>query len=493
MASKKIIIIGAGIAGLSAGCYLQMNGYETQIIEAHNTPGGLCTSWKRKGYTIEGAIHGLLGSSSANPFYNLWNELIEMDKIEFVNYNVQAVFEFEDKRRFYLYSDLGKLEKYMKGISPEDSDVITEFINGVRRVQKLQMPVGKPREFMNITDYLGMVKYLPMLSFMKKWLQISAEDNSKKFKNPFLQDAVKYFSSPILFEMFVLYAMDLKASGYPTKGSLEFVKLFEKKYLAIGGKIRYNSQVTKIIVEHNKAVGVQLQNKETYNADIVISAADGQTTIFNLLEGKYLDETITTAYKTMKLNTSRIQVALGIARTFEEEHHQIKYILNKPFTMSDGTQYENIDIQIFKAKLAAPLGISLLEIQFETSKGEYWINLRAQDIEKYNAAKLKLAQDVIEFLEKRIGNIKENVEMIDVVTPATYNRYTSNWKGSIQGWANEKIFEKNPFKKELPGLSNFYMIGQWVEPGGGIPTVFKSGRDLAQIICRKDKKRFEVH
>jgi len=134
MASKKIIIIGAGIAGLSAGCYLQMNGYETQIIEAHNTPGGLCTSWKRKGYTIEGAIHGLLGSSSANPFYNMWNELIEMDKIEFVNYNVQAVFEFEDKRRFYLYSDLGKLEKYMKGISPEDSDVITEFINGIRRV-----------------------------------------------------------------------------------------------------------------------------------------------------------------------------------------------------------------------------------------------------------------------------------------------------------------------------------------------------------------------
>lgn len=355
------------------------------------------------------------------------------------------------------------------------------------------MPVGKPREFMNITDYLGMVKYLPMLSFMKKWLQISAEDYSKKFKNPFLQDSVKYFSSPILFEMFVLYAMDLKASGYPTKGSLEFVKLFEKKYLAIGGKIRYNSQVTKIIVEHNKAVGVQLQNKETYNADIVISAADGQTTIFNLLEGKYLDETITTAYKTMKLNTSRIQVALGIARTFEEEHHQIKYILNKPFTMGDGTQYENIDIQIFKAKLAAPLGKTLLEIQFETSKGEYWINLRAQDIEKYNAAKLKLAQDVIEFLEKRIGNIKENVEMIDVVTPATYNRYTSNWKGSIQGWANEKIFEKNPFKKELPGLSDFYMIGQWVEPGGGIPTVFKSGRDLAQIICRKDKKRFEVH
>ena len=54
---KSIIIIGAGIAGLSAGCYGQMNGYRTQIFEMGTKPGGLCTSWKRKGYTIDGCIH----------------------------------------------------------------------------------------------------------------------------------------------------------------------------------------------------------------------------------------------------------------------------------------------------------------------------------------------------------------------------------------------------------------------------------------------------
>jgi phytoene dehydrogenase-like protein len=56
---KKVNIVGAGIAGLSAGCYLQMNGYDTQIFEAHNLPGGVCTSWKRKGYTIDNCIHCL--------------------------------------------------------------------------------------------------------------------------------------------------------------------------------------------------------------------------------------------------------------------------------------------------------------------------------------------------------------------------------------------------------------------------------------------------
>jgi phytoene dehydrogenase-like protein len=494
MANKKTIIIGAGIAGLSAGCYLQMNGYDTEIFESHNLPGGLCTAWKRKGYTIEGAIHGLLGSSQANPFYGLWNELIEMNKIEFVDYDVQAVFEFEDKQRFHLYTDLNRLEKYMKDLSPQDREVIDEFINGVRRVQKLQMPVGKPREFMNFIDYLKMVQYIPMLSFMKKWLRVSADDFSKRFKSPFLQKAVKNFSSPILFEMFVLYAMDLKTSGYPTIGSQEFARLFENKYLSLGGKINYNSKVSKIIEKDNKAVGVQLENGTISNADIIVSAADGRTTVFNMLEGKYVNEEILNAYKNMKLNTSRVQVSLGIARTFENEPHLIKYVLDESFSISDGTNFSSIDVQIFnRNRTASPEGKTLLEVQFETSNGEYWIELRAQDLEKYLSAKNTVAQDLINILEEKMGNIRNKVEMVDVVTPATYNRYTGNWKGSIQGWANEKIFEKNPFKKELPNISNLFITGQWVEPGGGVPTVFKSGRDIAQIICKKDKKKFKTH
>ncbi len=48
-------------------------------------------------------------------------------------------------------------------------------------------------------------------------------------------------------------------------------------------------------------------------------------------------------------------------------------------------------------------------------------------------------------------------------------------------------------KKTLPGLENFYMIGQWVEPGGGLPTALRSGRCVAQVICKKDKKNFKTH
>ena len=59
--SDTIIIIGAGIAGLAAGCYAQMNGYKTQIFEMHDRPGGLCTAWQRQGFVFDGCIHYLFG------------------------------------------------------------------------------------------------------------------------------------------------------------------------------------------------------------------------------------------------------------------------------------------------------------------------------------------------------------------------------------------------------------------------------------------------
>ncbi|HAD34428.1 MAG TPA: NAD(P)/FAD-dependent oxidoreductase, partial [Chitinophagaceae bacterium] len=54
---KKVLIIGAGISGLSAACYLQMNGFQVELFEKHSIPGGLCTSWKKGDYTIDGSIH----------------------------------------------------------------------------------------------------------------------------------------------------------------------------------------------------------------------------------------------------------------------------------------------------------------------------------------------------------------------------------------------------------------------------------------------------
>ena len=86
-------------------------------------------------------------------------------------------------------------------------------------------------------------------------------------------------------------------------------------------------------------------------------------------------------------------------------------------------------------------------------------------------------------MDKKYGNIKANIEVADVSTPATVIRYTNNWKGSFEGWLLTPELAFKRMRKTLPGLKNFYMVGQWVEPGGGLPTSLLSGRNVAQIIA----------
>ena len=83
--------------------------------------------------------------------------------------------------------------------------------------------------------------------------------------------------------------------------------------------------------------------------------------------------------------------------------------------------------------------------------------------------------------------------MCDVATPITWERYTGNWRASFEGWLTTTKTFGMRMGKTLPGLKNFYMAGQWVEPGGGVPSAAISGRNVIQIICKQDKKPFATN
>jgi phytoene dehydrogenase-like protein len=169
MNNKKVIIIGAGISGLCAGSYLQMNGYDTEIFELHDSPGGLCTAWKRKGYTFDFCIHWLMGSSPSVPLYGVWNELIDMEKLEFVDHEI--FFQIEDRQgnALRIFTDVDRLEEEMKRAAPEDKDPIEEFTGGIRKFLPFHMPVQKAPEVMNPLDWLKMTaKILPYLRAFTK-------------------------------------------------------------------------------------------------------------------------------------------------------------------------------------------------------------------------------------------------------------------------------------------------------------------------------------
>ena len=112
---KKLIIVGAGISGLSAGFYAQMNGFNTTIFEMHNIPGGLCTAWTRKGYTFDLSMHFLM-SSKDGPMKKLWDELGITSDTEFHYHKMATTIEGEG-HKLEFYVDREKLGQQMLSIS----------------------------------------------------------------------------------------------------------------------------------------------------------------------------------------------------------------------------------------------------------------------------------------------------------------------------------------------------------------------------------------
>ncbi|QZZ19337.1 hypothetical protein J5X98_18355 [Leptothermofonsia sichuanensis E412] len=126
-----------------------------------------------------------------------------------------------------------------------------------------------------------------------------------------------------------------------------------------------------------------------------------------------------------------------------------------------------------------------------TTNYDYWQRIYGRSM--YAAEQIQEANLLINLLEQLLPGIKADIEFVDVATPLTYERYTGNWQGSSCGWLLTKQtlpLMIRGLPKTLPGLRNFYMIGQWVEPGGSVPVVAMSGRNIIQQICHEDRRLF---
>ncbi|MCX5772902.1 MAG: NAD(P)-binding protein [Candidatus Hydrogenedentes bacterium] len=129
--SKSIIIIGAGMGGMSAGIYGQINGYETQIFETHTKPGGQCTSWNRKGYTFDPCIHHFFGCKSGSSVNQMWHDLGALPR-ELVKIEACTAVASPDGKMFVDYYDLAKLKETMLKLSPADSKMIGQYIRAIK-------------------------------------------------------------------------------------------------------------------------------------------------------------------------------------------------------------------------------------------------------------------------------------------------------------------------------------------------------------------------
>ncbi len=493
---KSIIVIGAGLTGLAAGCYGRMNGYSTTLFEMHSIPGGVCTAWKRKGYTIDGAVNWVVGTKPDSMYHRFWKELGAAQHWKVYNHTRSQVVETSAGRQLTFYCDADRLEQHLLEIAPEDRTVIRELTSAIRRAAKFSFPVDTPEELYGPLDKLKMIRMLPMMSFLKRWSGVSIGDFTTRLTNPFLKEVFPMaFGTdlPMLMLVLLLALQHGTSAGYVIGGALPLVKSIEKRYLDLGGEVHYGARVEKILVEHDRAVGVRLADGSEHRADWVVSAADGRTTIFDMLEGRYSDREIEDRYAHPRLFQPLVYVSLGVARQLEDLPESIGglfYPLSNPIPNAEKAE-KSICVRSYSFDpTLAPEGKNILIVQFETEY-EYW-NRLSQEPERYKAEKKRILDAVIAGLEERFPGISGQIEMTDVATPLTWERYTGNWRGAYEGWMLDADAFASSMKKTLPGLSNFYMAGQWVNPGGGIPTAVMSGNHTIQMICRQDRRRFVV-
>jgi phytoene dehydrogenase-like protein len=498
--TKKLIIIGAGIAGLSAGCYARMNDYEAEIYEAHSQSGGLCTAWKRKDYTIDGCLHWLTGSNPNYRFYKVWQELGAVQGRRMIDHNIFARFTAADGKSLIIYSDANKLEKHLLELSPADSDNIKLLCRLVRRFTRFQMPVGKPFELFNLFDIIPLIiKMMPISKDFNFCNQITIGDFALRFKNPFLRETLPKILSikdyPLLSLVVTLSLLHMRAGGFPEGGSLEFAAAIERRFLNLGGKIIFKQRVEKILEEDGRAVGIRLADGSEIKADYVISAADLRTTLYDLLGGQHLDSTHEELFRDCKLAPSSVQVSFGVNLDLSSQPEGLSESYQLKNTILVGNQ--NFDWIFIKNycfdKTLAPRGKSVVECTFIIEDFSYWEKLAGDKI-AYRQEKERIAAAVSAELERHFPGFKSAIEVTDVATPMTYVRYTGNWKGTYMTWVipPDKVKRFRLVKKTVPGLDNFWLSGMWVQPPGGVPTGAMTSRDILQLMCKKDRKRFRT-
>jgi phytoene desaturase len=497
MPEKSIVIIGAGLAGLAAGCYGRMNGYHTRIVEHHSEPGGVATAWEHGGYHVDGGIHYLMGHKPGPACYELYRQLGLLQNLRYPDLTtfVRYTDEVSGKQVSFTH-DLDRLARDLKNIAPEDAGFIDEFIAGARAMRRADLfaLMETPPELMGpfgpIKQLWGMRR---VLRYFGGKFNLSVEQYAQAVKNDDLRRMLVNFflpEVPVWFVLLLLALLAEKQLGLLEGGCTDFVAGLAERYRGLGGEINYHATVKEIIVEHDRAVGVRLTDGAEHRADVVVSAGDGHSTIFKLLGGRYVDRKITERYENWKLLPPVVTLSFGVTRTFADEPPLNFHFLKTPVVIGKVT-VPGFPVRLFNygGKFAPP-GKTVVQVLVHTD-WDYWHELQ-KDYPRYDAEKKRVAADVLARLEVHYPGITSQVEMTDIATPLTTWRYTLNREGSFMGWLPTPKAMRTLVLKTLPGLSNFYMAGQWVAPGGGVPPCLYSGRHIIQILCKRDGKRFSA-
>ena len=489
---KKLLIVGAGISGLAAGVYAARSGFDVTILEQHFTFGGLSTSWSRKGYYFEGGMHWLTGSKPGLPMNRVWNELGALRDNNPIENRDPLYTLIDGDKRLPLYRYEKQMRKALLDYAPEDKKMINKMCNAVKSFSSFFMPVSDLRgckcKTPIHTKFTDAIKMLPAILKVPYLLKTKYMDYINKFKNKnlrcILESVIGYRYNALSF-IYTLGSFAQGDCGYPHGGSVLMGKNILDKYTELGGKIQYRTEVKEVVVEDGKTKGVMTKDG-FIESDYVIVTQDAKVACDTLFKKPLKSKSLTYIRNEVE-GEQNMFICLGVKKDLSNYPLTCVIPLEKPFTYAGVTLKEFRVNNYAKYKDHAPEGCTSITCLLIGDSYDFW--KKAKEDGTYKEKKEELANLFIEEVSKAIPEIKDNVEVIDVATPCTYERYCKSYGGSwMSVWkARGKNFRFSPKLAKVDGL---YFAGQRVRMPGGLPLAAFTARLAVQALCKDCKMTF---
>lgn len=492
-ATKRLAIVGAGIAGLAAGVWARQSGFDVTVYEAHAIPGGASTSWSRKGYLFEGGMHWLTGSTPGTGLGELWREVGALDEsVRIHNRDPFFAYEFEG-RTAYLYRDPERLRAHLTELAPEDAGEIRRLCRDIAKFARMDMPImdvkGVKAAHPAKTSPLSMLPLLPGMARMPFYSKQYVSEYVQRFKSTLMRrllSSVVGDDQGAVALTFTLGTLAAGDGGYPEGGSLAMARRMAERFEALGGTIRFRTPVERVAVEDGAATGVVVGGARV-DADAVLVTQDAVVAVDALFDPP-IDEPWVRAMRDQTRPMMTMFVSLGVRVDLSDLPETVGFALDEPLEAAN-QRYDELSFNNYATYEGyAPEGCTALTLLLSGDSYDWWAARKAEGA--YADEKRAVAEAVIARLERKYPQIAGKVDVWDVATPLTYERYLRSYKGSWMSAmeANAGMVQR-PAKPE--GIARVYFAGQRMMPPGGLPAAVETARTAVQHLCKDEGVVFQ--
>ncbi|MCX6000184.1 MAG: NAD(P)/FAD-dependent oxidoreductase [Chloroflexi bacterium] len=286
-----VVVIGAGLGGLTCGAFLAKEGLRVLVAEQHSKPGGCCTSFQRKGFVFDAGVDYLMGAEDGGLVLHILEELGLKDEVEFMELAppTRVVGRDYSIPPMRLEGFVGELKK----LFPGESASIDAFIRDCQAVVSETLALAEPAP--DLLGFWGKIRLA--MKFMFKSPKVRAYGGRSyqqalavSFKEPRLRAIM---GSLLDWDTKCAASMPMMVIGYPAcqyprGGAQALADVLARGVTKHGGELCLKTLVTRILIEDGRAAGVELADGTKVNSRYVVSNVDGRQTFLQLIGEQHL-------------------------------------------------------------------------------------------------------------------------------------------------------------------------------------------------------------